>query len=276
MNHRLFLSQKILITALALASLFAISGCSGAKEFTSSWTAQQIQIDGKNNDWQGNVQTFAEEKYSIGFTNDSKFLYLCFTTSDRQKIGTVMRSGISVSFESATDSKKDYTIRFPLTNPNIYRETVSSLGAEALQKESVGFLYQGLLDKQLYFSLIQDEFMNSISLVNKENIEAKAGLEGENLVLELKAPLAATESAFPIGVLPGEEIRIKFTIDSSPAAFRTASELNQSSPGAQASGGRGGSGSAGADAGGDSGGAGPVNVKESFSVKCSVKTTKGN
>lgn len=274
---------KILFVIPALLLIFAFTGCGSALEMTSTWPAQAIQIDGNSQDWQGSLQVYPKEDCSIGFRNDGKFLYLCFITSSRSKILHIMRSGLNVVFESSTVPEKDYTIRFPLINPGMLREAIGSLGPDAVQKEGIGFLFQELLDKQTQFYIVQKEFLNTVSMKNKENIEVKMGTTNEQIVYELKVPLAATESSFAIGAMPGEKINVKFETDPAQVAFREGQSAGQTVPGAGAQpsggakGGRGGAkgGSVGGQpAGGDTGSSGPVSITEKFSVKIGLQLAK--
>jgi hypothetical protein len=283
MKHGLFHLKKIYFPVLVSFLLLIVTGCGSSKQLVSQWPAQAIQVDGKIDDWQGNLETVKDENYSIGFKNDNQHLYLCFTTSDRDKIAKIMRSGLNVVFESSTDASKDYTIRFPLINPAALREAIGSLGQDILQKEGIDFLYQELLDKQGRFTLTQKEFMNTIALKNTENIEVKAGTTKDLFVYELKVPLSTAKSNFVVGALPGEKINIKVETDPSRVQFREGTSAGQSSPGSeQQSKGGGGGGRGGRGGGGgnavtvDDGGGGGVNVTEKFSIAFSVQTVKEN
>ena len=279
MKQRLFFSNNILTAIVFAISGFLISGCGSSQQFVSVWPEKIMKIDGNSEDWEGNLQAFPKDKYSIGFRNDKKFLYLCFITSDRDKILNIMRSGMNVYFNSPTDEAKNYYIKFPLINPGVFRESISVLGPDAMQKESISFLFQEILDKQIQFNLVQKDFINTISLLNKENIEVKAGIANENLVLELKVPLASENSSFPIGALPGEQINIKFETDPARVAFREGAAAGQNAPGAQPSGGgRGGRGGRGGgnaggqpSMGGDEGGGGPINMAKKFNVEFTLQ-----
>jgi hypothetical protein len=282
MKQTLHSSLKYYTPFLVALLLAVLTGCGSGKELISGWPEQAITVDGSIQDWQGNLETFKDENYSIGFRNNDQDLYLCFTTSDRDKISKIMHSGLSVAFESSSDAAKDYTIRFPLVNQGQLREAVGSLGQDILQKEGIDFLYQELLEKQPRFVLLQKEFMNTIEAKNNEDIEVRAGTTKELFVCELKVPLATAKSKFPIGAIPGEKINIKIETDPSRIAFREGTSAGQSVAAAQpASGGRSGRG--GAKGGGgnatntsDSDTGGRVNMTEKFSTAFSVQLVKEN
>lgn len=209
---------------IALASVFVIAGCGSAEKLVSTWRAEQIQIDGKNQDWQGSLQSFPKEQYSVGFKNDDKFLYICFITSDREKINRIMSAGLNVVFNSPQNDKRDYTITFPVVSPGSMQGAPNGQQGERgqMQKPPEGMQAPGertpkggnntmllqILDRQINFNLIEKDFTNSISLKNNENIELKMGLDKDLLVYEMKIPLENTKSSFPIWALPGEKINV--------------------------------------------------------------------
>jgi len=222
MNTSLKLNNKWLITIL-LTGAVLVTGCGSGEKIISSWPDKQIQIDGKIGDWEGSLTTFAKEQYSVGFKNDSKFLYVCYITSDREKINRIMTSGLNVLFHSMEDARRDYSIVFPVPNPEGMREMMGNQtrpgdgiqaqhtdGEEQTQMRTPP--YQQILDRQLNFNLIEKDFTNSISLKNSDNIELKMGVSSEILVYELKVPLANTKSSFPINASPGDKIEIKIDI----------------------------------------------------------------
>ena len=273
---RLLLRHKSIYAILSLLSLAVLTACGSAQELASGWSGEPVKIDGNHQDWQGSLTANASEGYSTGFKNDGKFLYLCFVTSDRGKIMNIMRSGLSVVFDSPSNPEKNYTIRFPLINPADIRETVSVLGPDAMQKEGVGFLFQEMLDKQIQFIILQEDFLNTVSIKNKENIEVKMGTTNELLIFEGKVPLMSTDSSFPIGANAGDKIAITFETDPARVAFREGQSAGQNAPRAQQGGGGGRGGRGGQQAqqpSGDAGG-GPVNITQKFSAKFQLSLSK--
>ncbi len=273
---RLLIRHRLIYAILSILSLAILTACGSAQELTSGWSGEQVKIDGNHQEWQGALTANAGEGYSTGFKNDGKFLYLCFVTSDRSKILNIMRSGLSVVFDSPSNPEKNYTIRLPLINPADMRETVSALGPEAMQKEGVSFLFQELLDKQIQFIILQEDFLNTVSVKNKENIEVKIGTTNELLIFEGKVPLLSTESSFQIGANPGDKISVTFETDPARVAFREGQTAGQNAPRAQQGGGGGRGGRGGQQAQqstGDTGG-GPVNITQKFSAKFQISLSK--
>lgn len=228
------LSQIIIVI---LFSVLIVSGCSSSEQIISSWPAQGIRIDGDSRDWEGGLQSFTEKKYSVGFKNDSKYLYICFITSDRTRINRIISSGLNILFNSKTDDRRDYTISFPVLSPDAMKGAMGQQpGGDAMPRERMSAPPQGegmqkpgegkpgqgnnmpnskqdsplqqMLERQISFNLIEKDYTNSISLKNNEGIDLKMDASNDFLVYELKIPLLSAKSSFPIGVLPGEEINI--------------------------------------------------------------------
>jgi hypothetical protein len=220
MKIKLPFLKCFILVSFSVILLLAILGCGSSREFVSSRPTQAIQIDGNSQDWQGSLQSFPDKKYSLGLSNDDKYLYLCFTTSDRQVIFNSIRSGLNIELNSPKDASKSYTIKFPVINAAAFTKAMSAFGDEALQKEGIGFLFQDILDNLTQFNLLQKEMINTIQLKNEFGIELKAGTTNELLVFELKVPLESAESRFSAGALPGEKINVAISTDPSRVAFR--------------------------------------------------------
>ena len=243
--------KKVFLSNIILSALL-LSGCGSSVNFVSNWPEQPIQIDGSSQDWQGHLQAHPKENYSIGFKNDGKFLYICFITADRNKIQTIMRSGLNVAFDSPTEVYKNYTITFPVVSPGSFKEQGETDLQEGEKQDGKPEPFKDLLNKQFQFNLLEKDFVNNIPLNNKENIELKMGVVNENLVYELKVPLSKTKSSYTIGAAPGEIINIKFKTQlpkmGSNAAARVDREMAEGQteggppPGARGGRGRGGRG----------------------------------
>lgn len=247
MRNKIFFNRNILAISFAVLAVL-ITGCGSGQTLISSWPAQAIQIDGSSEDWQGNLQAFPKDNYSVGFRNDTKFLYVCFITVDRNKIMTIMRSGLNVSFDSPTEPYKNYTIIFPVFSPGSLSETRGINGPESDRQEDNTNPFNEILKKQFQFNLLEKDFVNNLPLNNKENIELKMGMANEILVYELKVPLSKTKSSFTIGSAPGETIGIKFRTEPPKYQNRAAARVDREMAGEQngedgpPAGGRGGRG----------------------------------
>jgi len=264
------LLQKLILISFAAIVIIAIPGCGSSQELASSWPAKAIQIDGNSQDWQGTLQDFPKKNYSLGFRNNDKFLYLCFTTTDKQLIFNAIRTGLNITFNSATDNTKNYTIKYPTISPAILKEAMSGFSDEALEKESVNFLFQEVLDKQFQFSILQEKIISTVPVKNAEGIEIRTGSTNELLVYEVKVPLASAESKFPVGALPGEKINVVISTDPSRVAFREG----MSAGGPNAPTGRGGGGNRSRASNASQGDGGQTTITEKFETGFTIQLAK--
>ena len=73
--------DKKIILVISL-SLISFIGCSASEIMTSN-SAGKIVIDGNQEDWNGKLKYFEDERAAVGFQNDEENLYLCLVTSNK-------------------------------------------------------------------------------------------------------------------------------------------------------------------------------------------------
>ena len=234
------LIKKISVFITAVFIISNLSGCSSSKSLMSSWQNKEIKIDGNPAEWLPVMQQIPDKKVSVGFKNDSKFLYLCFMTEDRAKIYQIMRNGFVVWYETESNEYKTYGVRYPL--PINFSEQKSmgkegeqrqggerekaagndmgaGLGEQAEggkdlgQRENLDKFFQNFFQKQNEIEVIdKDRFpLTALSLPNKEGTEAKFGTWKGMLVYELKVPLAVGgDYSFSAGAVPGDNLKVRF------------------------------------------------------------------
>src|SRR5262249_35131703 len=85
-----------------LAMLLAVSATLAASDkprFESSPRLEAVTIDGKFDDWPGNLEPFADKPLSVQFQNDGDFLYMRFAASDPATRMLILRQGLTVWFD---------------------------------------------------------------------------------------------------------------------------------------------------------------------------------
>ena len=70
---------------MTLGLIFFTAAC-GETELDSFWLDRDIVVDGKSNDWLDALYYFEEDDVSVGFFNDSEYLYICFLAEDYSQI----------------------------------------------------------------------------------------------------------------------------------------------------------------------------------------------
>jgi len=105
-------SNRLFITGCIISAITILSiGCNEIN-ISSKWRTQDINIDGKNTEWKsGNY--IDEANALVNICNDENFLYLSFTTNDRNLPMNILRNGLTVWFDSEGKSNKIFGIRFP-------------------------------------------------------------------------------------------------------------------------------------------------------------------
>src|SRR5262249_41615385 len=73
-----------------------------------------IAVDGKFDDWSGNLEPLGGNPESIQVVNDGEFLYLRLAASDAAVRRQIMRQGMTVWLDPAGGTKKNLGIRFPV------------------------------------------------------------------------------------------------------------------------------------------------------------------
>src|ERR1039457_6146163 len=79
-------SGILIYTGLFFLFLLSIYGCSSVPEVTSFRNNNEIVIDGKQEDWGNTFTSIKDQNAAVAFRNDDENLYICFITSDNQKI----------------------------------------------------------------------------------------------------------------------------------------------------------------------------------------------
>jgi hypothetical protein len=102
------LRPSLATSALVFAGLslgFLTLAASEKPHFESKGLDGAITVDGKFDDWYGNLQPFGSDPVSIQFLNDGQFLYLRVTASDSATRMQIMRQGMTVWFDPGGGTK---------------------------------------------------------------------------------------------------------------------------------------------------------------------------
>jgi hypothetical protein len=82
--------------------------------FDSKGRDGAIAVDGRFDDWYGNLAPFGKDPVAIQFLNDGEFLYVRLTASDAATRMQIMRQGMTIWFDPAGGTKKKFGIRYPV------------------------------------------------------------------------------------------------------------------------------------------------------------------
>lgn len=105
-------SQTAITCVLLSAAATLIA--SDKPKFESSPVTEPVTIDGKFEDWPGNLEPFADKPLALQFQNDGDYLYLRLSASDQATRMQILRQGLTVWFDPGGGTKKHLGIRYPV------------------------------------------------------------------------------------------------------------------------------------------------------------------
>jgi hypothetical protein len=114
-----------------LGMLLAVSAtlvASDKPRFESSPRLEAVTIDGRFDDWPGNLEPFADKPLSLQFQNDGDYLYMRLSASDPATRMQILRQGLTVWFDPGGGTKKHFGIRYPVIDHGQYGETQQGRG----------------------------------------------------------------------------------------------------------------------------------------------------
>jgi hypothetical protein len=103
-----------LSVGLFLCVFFTVARASEKPRFDSRLRDGAITVDGRYDDWYGNLQPFESAPVSVQFLNDGEYLYMRMTASSTPERMEIVRQGFTVWFDPAGGTKKHFGIRYPV------------------------------------------------------------------------------------------------------------------------------------------------------------------
>lgn len=184
------IASRLLMPYFFLTAIsFLLFSCSGSLELTSQRRNVDIIVDGNANEWQGETSVLRNYNATLGVQHDDEFLYLCFTTSDRQVQFQVLGMGMTVWFDPEGKEKRSFGVRFPLG-----LEAPGRMLPRPGQAD-VDFLGIALQRQRLELELIKpgSDQPQRGSMGQFAGVQARFGRNRDVLVYELKVPLRTSQ-----------------------------------------------------------------------------------
>ena len=256
--------RKVTIAcATLLLLIIGLGACASFKTYKldSRPLAQPITVDGKSDDWRGNLYYSNDGQFSLGVLNDQNDLYVCLVVMDRYKRAQILRRGLTAWFDPQGGDKKQFGIKFPLglmpegppDKPQERPPAMPSIDEEDdLIKEDIP--PEGLTELEF----ITPGAAKSVRLKVEaaQGLALKASAASGLFIYELKIPLAKTpQTPWAVAAQPGKTIGLGFETSSEDTG-----RMGRGGPGDMAGGGRtpmGGSWMGGGRGTGDMDGYGP-------------------
>jgi len=268
-------SGILIYTGLFLLFLLSIYGCSAIPEVTSSRNNNEIIVDGKQEDWGNTFTSIKDQNAAVAFRNDDENLYICFITSDNQKIVRILSSGLTI-WLYPQDAKDVIGIKYPVRKSSEdFRSVVNEKG-ESMELLDINGRIQKLLKVQNELIIVDE---NNIGVFSSspdvsKGFRAKIGYAMNQLIYELKIPLTKNKdfTQFVFKANPQDNIRVKFESEKVQNKNIDNEQEGNSRGGNEGMGGRrgrgGNSGGMGNKKGGTSGNSAPIDYE--FKVKLSA------
>jgi hypothetical protein len=196
---------------LMVMLVMGLAGCASFKTYKldSRPLAKAITIDGKSDDWRGNLYYSEDGQFNVGFLNDQDNLYVCLVVTDRFKRAQILMRGLTVWFDPKGGEGKSFGIRFPLSvppapgerpiRPDIDRDEDIS---ESIPPESLSEL-----------EIVAGATGKPVRVKVSETMGLKVAASAENglFAYELRIPLVKTpETPWAVGTQPGKSVGIGF------------------------------------------------------------------
>jgi hypothetical protein len=208
-------------------------------------------MDVPESEWQG-ARTYLEDaNVAVGLLNDDEYLYVSLVTSDRMKLGQLLRSGLTLWFDPSGRDEKSLGIRFPLERERA-GPPMTSRGERQDPDEMLGIMEE-LIESMKVLEILgpgEDE-ERRLAIADAQGIDVQVGFTSGALIYELRVPLEqSTDHPYAIGAEKGGLVSIGFE---TPEI--NVEEMRESTGGGGGMGGRGG-GKGGGRGGGGRGGMG--------------------
>jgi hypothetical protein len=265
-------NSSLCIIILALCSCFAFTGCTSYTA-DSSWCNGDVHIDGidEEKEW-GNAKYFFEyEDVSLGIKNDDQYLYLIFSTHDRNKQVQLVAQGLTIWVNEKGGSNKTLGIHFPIGFQGDSKDAVNDRSNISAQEYDRDF-QQRLLAATQFIGIISASRKTRTRFTPREldslGIKAVIGFFKGTIVYELQIPLLYDETR-KYGISTQKRQTIGIGLDSPISSIREIPDSQRKGQGGpnNSNGGRtggrpGGMGSEGGEGGsggmsGDRGGISP-------------------
>jgi hypothetical protein len=209
-----------------------------------------IAIDGKFDDWSGNLDPVGTNPMSMQVLNDGEFLYLRMTASDAGVRMEIMRLGMTVWFDPGGGTKKKLGIRYPAIEAGSFGGLVRGRGRRG--DPGSGDDNAGPpLDRVDILGPGKDD-ARSLTRDHLSGVDVAVRTEQGLLEYELKVPLKHTgDRPYAIDAEPGKTIGIGF--ETGKLAQQASGDRRGGGFGGGGMGGRGGGGMGGRRGGGGGG-----------------------
>lgn len=203
--------------ALLLVAILLAWGCAGIPTYKveSRPLAGPITVDGKDDDWRGNLYYSVQGQFSLGFINDQKDLYVCLVVTDPYKRARILRGGLILWIDPKGGQAKTFGLRFPVG---------PAVGADQSRTEGRPVSLEPTDFEEEFGQTVSSESWTEFGVITPKSqmpllvktedgkgVEIKAAAPIGMFIYELKIPLRNSDQApWAVGAQPGQTISLGF------------------------------------------------------------------
>jgi hypothetical protein len=188
---------KYLPIVIAFASL-SFNGCTSSLLVKSAWNANQIVIDGKDNDWDDTMFYIPDAQLTAGVRNDSNYMYIILKTTNRMQTFQVLGSGLTVWFDQSGGTSQKFGIHFPLgrgegdgemrqPSPPTGSSTSDADNPDENENQSASFA--DMAPNELELLGVNENGPVRLTIADAKGIELQMSHSRDGLIYEMKVPL---------------------------------------------------------------------------------------
>ena len=210
---------KYLPIMVAFASL-SFNGCTSSLLVKSAWNANQIVIDGKDNDWDDTMFYIPDAQLTAGVRNDSNYMYIILKTTNRMQTFQMLGLGLTVWFDPSGGTSQKFGIHFPLGRgegggemsqpPSTTESQPSSTDNVDSENENQSSSFVGMMPNQLELLGVNENGPVRLTIVELKGIELQMSHDRDGLIYEMRVPLYESPDN-PYAINPkGKAVGIEF------------------------------------------------------------------
>jgi len=216
-GQMMILCNKSEFLGLLIFSILILNIQCKSLELQSHWADQEIVIDGKNTEWQNRLTYFEKENIFLSIANDDSFLYLCFSTLNRELVRQISGRGLIVWFNLKNGDHEKWGIRYPMgMMPGDEFEGMGRMRRDA----STDSLRQSIMADMFNHAPSEMELLSDvkeggtrIGIHEIQGLEIRTSLVDGLMTYELKVAIAGNEAnLYSANRNQENEIQIRFEI----------------------------------------------------------------
>lgn len=192
-----------------------LSGCNHI-EIQSLWKDFEIEIDGKDSDWDDAKIYIKDKNMVVAVANDNDYLYLCFYPTTNESVRQVLKQGISLWFNADGKKDRDNGISYPLPMSARNKLDKNSKNQHMNRDNSGNPSSTSEVEKMVHniklrngeVKISTDSGVSELPIPGLIGMEICMDAENGVFAYEAKIPLNDPTASYSLGIEPGAEMMI--------------------------------------------------------------------